>query len=323
MATLWLVRAVAALVVSLVAGCAMHAHVAHPVVDPASVAAGCGEAPAIARGAWRHDGSRITALMGSARHRGIDLIASDADATQTLGGKLAYGAADVDLEDEDVVVFACGDRGWRPLGTTRTDRHGRFTMTLADDRRVPVGMHDLYARGPGDGTGVRFLAYVAPAGTRVLVTDVDGTLTKSEHAMVATVVLGRDIDNQPGAPEALAASGMQVVYVTGRGDQFTEVTRDWLARHGFPRGPLRLAPATTMPSGEPTIAYKAAALASLHVPVAFAIGNRASDIAAYERAGVAPDRIFIHLPEFAREVDGPIGKHRCVGFTEYAKIHWP
>ncbi|HTJ43853.1 MAG TPA: hypothetical protein VL463_17220, partial [Kofleriaceae bacterium] len=270
-----------------------------------------------------HGGSAITSMLGSSRHRGVDLIASDSDATQTLGGKLAYGATDADLEDEDVVVYACGDHGWRALGTTRTDEHGRFAMTLADAQRVPVGMHDLYAGVPGDGTGVRFLAYVAPAGTRVLVTDVDGTLTKSEHAMVATVVLGEDIDNQPGAPEALAASGMQVVYVTGRGDQFTNVTRDWLTRHGFPRGPLRLAPTTSLGSGEKTIAYKADALAALHVPVAFAIGNRATDIAAYSRAGVAPDRIYIHLPEFAAEVDEPIGQHHCVGFTEYGKIHWP
>jgi phosphatidate phosphatase PAH1 len=217
-------------------------------------------------------------------------------------------------------VSACLERGWRALGTVSTDEHGRFALALAGDRRLPVGMHDLYATALGDGTGVRFLAYVAPAGTRVLVTDVDGTITRSEHAMVATVVLGDDIDNQPDAPAALAASGYPIVYVTGRGDQYTEVTRRWLHDHGFPRGPLRLAPSTSLPSGAPTVAYKASALEGLHLPIAAAIGNRATDILAYGRAGVAPDRIFIHLPEFTAEVSGAIAAHQATGFSDYAKL---
>ena len=315
-------RAASVLLIAIttLAGCALHAHVAPAPADPSSVALGCGAPPVYAREGFRGLGSRVVAAVGSSRHRGTDLIASDADPVQTLGGKLAYGPTDMDLQHERVTVSACLDRGWRALGTVETDEHGRFALALAGDHRLPVGMHDLYATALGDGTGVRFLAYVAPAGTRVLVTDVDGTITRSEHAMVATVLLGDDIDHQPDAPAALAASGYPIVYVTGRGDQYTEVTRDWLRRHGFPRGPLRLAPADVMAAGAPTIAYKAAALTGLHLPIAAAIGNRASDITAYGRAGVAPDRIFIHLPEFAREVGAPIAGHHATGFADYTSI---
>jgi phosphatidate phosphatase PAH1 len=317
------VRSIGLCLVVLVTACAWHAHVAAPVVDPSSVAAGCGDAPRAPHEHFRHVGSRLASMLGSSRHRGIDLIAADTDPTQTLGGKLAYGAFDQDAEDEDVALFACVEHGWRSLGTARTDEHGRFALTLAGDRRLPIGMHDLYATALGDGTGVRFLAYVAPAGTRVVVSDVDGTLTRSERAMLATVVFGRDLATQPDAPAALrglVASGHPIVYVTGRGDQYTEVTRDWLRRHGFPRGPLRLAPATTMPSGARTIDYKAGALRGLHLPVAAAIGNRASDITAYGRAGVAPDRIFVHLPEFSHELAAPLAAHRATGFTDYAAL---
>jgi phosphatidate phosphatase PAH1 len=309
-----------AIVAALTTGCAFHAAVEHPIVDPSSIAAGCGDAPAIARGHFRHFGSKVTTGLGSPRHRGVDLIASTADETQTLGGKFAYGAVDADLEEETIAISACVDHGWRTIGEATTDEHGRFALTLAGDHRLPAGMRDLYATAIGDGTGVRFVAYVAAPGTRVIVSDVDGTLTRSEHAMVSTVLWGSDIGNQPGAPNALAASGYQVIYVTGRGDQYTEVTRRWLALHGFPRGPLRLAPSTTMAAGAPTIEYKAAALVGLHLPIAAAIGNRASDITAYGRAGVAPGRIFIHLPEFTNEVRDPIAQHLATGFTDYGAL---
>jgi len=75
-----------------------------------------------------------------------------------------------------------------------------------------------------------------------------------------------------------------------------------------------------MPSGPATIEYKASVLRGLHLPIAAAIGNRASDIAAYGQAGIVPDRIFIHLPEFTKEVFGPIAAHRATGFSDYARL---
>ena len=308
------------LVAAILTGCALHAHVDSPAVNGANAGADCAQAPEVPRGHFRHLSSRLAARAGSSRHRGVDLIASETDGFQTLGGKFAYTAFDKDLEDEDVAVFACIDAGWRPLGTVRTDEDGRFALTLTGARRLPVGMHDLYATAIGDGTGVRYLAYVAPAGTRVMVTDVDGTLTRSEHAMFATILLGDDIEPQPGAAEALAASGYPIVYVTGRGDQYTEVTRQWLQQHGFPRGPLRLAPSSVMLPGARTAAFKAETLKSLHLPIAAAVGNRASDIAAYAGVGLSPARIFIHLPEFTDEVGGPIAAHLATGFSEYPKL---
>jgi hypothetical protein len=309
-----------AALVLLLAGCALHAHVESPSADLPGTTVDCGASPAVTRAGFRHVSSRIVAELGDPGHRGIDLVASETDEIQTLGGKLAYGIFDKALEDEDVVVFACVDHAWHRLGAARTDEDGRFAMSLAGARRLPTGMRDLYAAAAGDGTGVRFLAYVAPRGARVIVTDVDGTLTRSEHAMFATILLGWDIDTQPGAPAALAGSAEPVVYVTARGDQYTEVTRAWLRRHGFPRGPLRLAPETLVPAGAPTVAYKAAVLRALHLPIAAAIGNRASDIAAYGEVGVSPDRIFIHLPEFADEVDGPIAAHKATAFTDYRRL---
>lgn len=308
------------LAIALVTGCALHAHVDEPGPNVASFRDACAGPPAVQTGHFRHVHSRVAAMLGAPDHRGVDLIASEADEVQTLGGKLAYTAFDKALEDEDADVFACVDDTWRSLRAIRTDDDGRFEITLAGADRLPVGMRDLYVRVIGDGTGVRFLAYVAPVGTSVLVTDVDGTITSSESAMMKTVLFGDDIGHQAGAPEAFAASGYPIVYVTARGDQYTEVTRQWLRIHGFPRGPLRLAPSQIMLHGASTVAFKVTALRGLRLPIAAAVGNRATDIEAYADAGLSPAQILVHEPEFVDEMRDSIAAGKATTFEDYRRL---
>jgi hypothetical protein len=287
---------------------------------PAIRAPGCATAPAVARVAFRHRRSRFTAALGAPRHRGVDLIAAADDPVQTLGGKLAYASIDKDLGGEDVVVFACLQATWSPLGIATTDRDGRFALALTGADRLPPGLRELYAVVPGDGSGARFLAYVAARGERVVVTDIDGTLTGAENAVLDTVLFGDDIAHRAGAPEALGASGMTVVYLSSRGDQLTELTRQWLAAHGFPPGPLRLAPAVVTRPGPRTVALKAALLRALGVPIAAAIGNKPTDVEAYAQAGVPATRIFVKLPEFAAELRAALVERRAIGFHRYAEL---
>ena len=279
----------------------------------------CTASPAAPRTQFRHTRSRIVAKVGSPRHRGVDLIAVEGDENQTLGGKLAYTKTDKDLEDEDVVVFACLGKRWRSVGATRTDDEGRFELALTSTSRLPVGMTDLYAHVPGDGSGVRFLGFVAAKGESVIVSDVDGTITSSENA-VYRALFGIDIGHQPGAPEAFAQSGKTVVYVSARGDQLTEITRQWLTAHGFPKGPMRLAKSLATLPGKRTVALKSWTLDSLRVPIAAGIGNRASDIVAYKNAGLTPDRIFINLPEFTKELRAHLAAGEATPFDHYADL---
>lgn len=313
-------RQLAALPIVL-AGCALNADVGATTasVSHAGVVE-CPAAPPVTRTRFRHTGSRMFASLGDPVHRGIDLIAVDGDERQTLGGKLAYTAADKDIEDEDVEVHACVGHAWQRLGGARTDRDGRFTLVLTGADRLPAGMRDLIAVVPGDGTSVRFLAYVAAPTTRAIVSDVDGTLSESEEAVLNTVVFGDDIAHQPDAPAALAAANRPIIYLTARGDQFTEVTRLWLRIHGFPRGPLRLARAAITQPGDKTVAFKERAMRELAIPLVAAVGNRASDVEAYTRAGVPPDRIFIKLPEFTNELRNDLTAKRAVGFERYRTL---
>ncbi|CAN5783521.1 hypothetical protein BH11MYX3_BH11MYX3_25920 [soil metagenome] len=277
-------------------------------------------------GELRHTRSALITALGSPRHRGLDLVSTPSAARQVLAGAISYTLADKALEDEDVELFACVDGAWSGLGDARTDDEGRFALALEGSARLEIGMRDLYVSVVGDRTGARFLAYIAPPATRMVASDVDGTLTSSESTFVKTVVVGSESLAQPGAATAfrfLAERGYQPVYITARGQQFVCDTRAWLAEQDFPRGPMMLAPSfITIPGGD-TVDFKAGAMATIRTAglvIAAGIGNRASDVAAYVRAGLEPERIFIGTTEFADELAPDLEAGRATGFATYDEL---
>jgi len=288
-----------------------------PVVTDAR----CPNAPTVKVAGFRHKRSKLIAKHGSSNHRGIDVIASEDDQTQHISGKLSYGKLDKDVDDEDVEVFACQDNAqWKSLGVARTDDDGRFEINLGDNR-LPVGMRDLYVAALGDGSGAYFIGYVANHGTGIVVTDVDGTISWSENSVIKQVISrDHDIKHRPDAPEALARLPYPIVYVTARGDVWIDITRKWLERHGFPRGLLRLSKGMFAKPGSSAIKYKQSILRALPVAIAAGIGNRKSDITAYTSIGLAANQIFIHLPEYEKEVKKDIADGKATGFTDYAKL---
>ncbi len=269
---------------------------------------------------FRHFSSKLASKL-SARHRGVDLIATASASVQVIEGDLSYGVTDKALEDEDVDVFACRASQWRPIGSARTDGEGHFRIELTEGDRLPLGTRDLFVSVRGDRTGVSLLGFVANDGAPLAISDVDGTLTSSEAAFGATIVLGLDIGIHDHAAEAfqtVADRGYQPVYLTARSRAWTEVTRAWLAEKGMPRGPLRLSPHTILPGGS-TVEFKAGTLANLAgFELAVGNGNRGSDIEAYQQAGVPG--ISIKLPEFEGEVADAIAAGEAFGFTDYAEL---
>jgi hypothetical protein len=307
-------------VVLLLATSLAHADAPAPATTRSFSDSRCPAAPAVRPAGFRHHLSHLIARLGPSNHRGIDVIALDGDKVQRIAGKLAYSRVDKDLEGEDVEVFACIDQAWRSVGTARTDEHGRFAMTLEGSTRLPLGMRDLYVASLGDATGAWFAGYVAAHGTGVVVTDIDGTITSSENAIVKQVVAGSDVEPRPHAADALASVAFPIVYVTSRGDVFTELTRRWLERHNFPRGLLRMSAETFAKPGNASIEHKTATLRALAVPIVAGIGNRSTDITAYASAGVAANRILIHLPEYEQEVRAALAAHDAVGFSDYLQL---
>jgi hypothetical protein len=282
----------------------------------------CASPPAVTAAGWRHKRSRLIAkVAGSSNHRGIDLIAGEDDQLQTIEGKLAYGKLDKDIDKEDAEVFACIDNAWKSLGVVRTNDDGRFSLSLGGAARVPTGMRDMYVAALGDGSGAYFVGYVAPKGTKVVVTDVDGTISWSENSIIKQVISrDHDIKHRPSSPEALSKLPYPIIYTTARGDVFIDITRKWLERHGFPRGLLRLSRGMFAKPGSSAITYKKQTLKALTVPIAAGIGNRKSDITAYSAIGLTGKQIFIHLPEHEKEVRKDIDAGNAIGFADYLML---
>ena len=300
---------------AIVAACALHADsTGTTLVRPRFST--CVEPPQNAPSGFRHGKP-----MGAPRYRANDLVALATDETQTLSGKLAYSSLDFDLGDEDVELYICKSGSWESLsGRTTTDRHGRWSVDLTGDARLPPGLHDIFAFVPADGGGVHELAYVAAPGQSVVVADIDGTLTESENAIVNTVLFGDDIAHRLNAPQALRATGHTVVYLSARGDQYTELTRHWLSAHGFPDGPIVLAHEGFVKPGPAQQQFKIDALRALRVPIAAGVGNRITDIIAYTRAGLRPEQILVFLPEYQDEVRDQLVARHAIGFRDYRSL---
>jgi hypothetical protein len=136
-------------------------------------------------------------------------------------------------------------------------------------------------------------------------------------------LLGGTVDAQPDAADALStlrSRGHLPVYLTSRGRIFTQKTRDWLEKEGFPRGALRLAPSLVTLPGSSTVDYKAGAMADLPLPILAGIGNRATDQEAYSRVGVDGADIYLKLPEYAEEVQPLVDSGAAVGFADYSEL---
>jgi phosphatidate phosphatase PAH1 len=282
-----------------------------------------GEPDAGPAGDWRHFSSNLVAEL-SPKHRGFDLVTNASADTQSIEGWISYGTIDKALEDEDVDVFACRESQWQNIGSARTDDEGHFALALGDDR-LPVGLRDMFVSVVGDRSGTGFLAYVAPDASPLVVSDVDGTLTSSENAFLETLTLGIEPDAQPNAADAYQRAtneGFQLVYVTARGNQNTDLTRQWLTDKGFPRGPVRLSPSFVTLPGQDTIDYKTSTIQALAdaLPLQAGVGNRDSDITAYTNVGVAADHIFIKLPEYQSEVQADLDAGKAVGMPDYATL---
>jgi hypothetical protein len=243
------------------------------------------------------------------------VLTSTAD--QWVIAKIAYGATDKDLEDEDVDIHLLrGCEGtWELLGTAATtedsapphstveriaDDGGRVFFQIPESARLGVGRHRIHLVVKGDHTHADMYIDVVGGPTAYLVTDVDGTLTESETAEW-TALLGATVTAQPSAPEALAAAvdrGYRVFYLTARPDWLTTRTHEWLAEYGFPLGIVHTTNNGIGALGGAAVTFKTEEIVELAArtggPPGFAIGNTDSDAEAYRDTGIDADGRYLY-----------------------------
>lgn len=266
-------------------------------------------------GEWRHTSSRITAAIGSPRHRGRDLWLREGDAQWALG-KFAYGASDDDVKDEDVDVYLLrGCEGdWEFLGTATTtedgahatvegveDTGGRVYFELPPAQRLGLGRHRLLFVVQADHSTAEQFIEVLPAGARFAITDVDGTQTESENAEFGAIFSGATVTAQPFGAElmsAFAARGYRPFYLTARPDWLQTRTVEWLSENGYPPGVVHTTLGFTGAMGNAAVVFKTGELAALLArfpdSIEVSIGNTATDTTAFSNVGVTPERAWLY-----------------------------
>jgi len=248
---------------------------------------------------WLHITTEAIVLTGDANHSAQDVIAVPS-APRSLPGKFTYGLASKDLEDEMIRVWLDDCDGWRDLGDHLTDSDGRIAVHAPTE--LGPGVYEARFQVLGDQSTTTSFLWVLPAGTKIVVTDIDGTLTESDAELFYQTLDGTHVPvAYPGAVDLTLSHvsiGYVVVYLTGRPYWLTDKTRTWLTDLGFAAGPVHVADsnADILPTDDSVGAYKLAwleGLAAAGYVIDFAYGNATTDIYAYMGAGIPADHVWI------------------------------
>ncbi|KAL1511415.1 hypothetical protein AB1Y20_006215 [Prymnesium parvum] len=154
--------------------------------------------------------------------------------------------------------------------------------------------------------------------TRLVISDVDGTITKSDVLGHLMPRVGYDWSHKgvTSLYEAITANGYQMIYLTARGIGMAGTTRDYLSSiqqadaSVLPEGPCLLSPTRLIESLTREVIrrkpeeFKIACLQDIRSlwpsgqnPFYAGFGNRSSDVVAYREAGVPPARILVINPQ--------------------------
>jgi phosphatidate phosphatase PAH1 len=151
----------------------------------------------------------------------------------------------------------------------------------------------------GDGSCAEHYDAMEPPGTKVVITDVDGTLTTEDGELIKELQDGTYAAAMKGAADRLlqtwAAKGYAIVYITARPHLFRAETRAWLSGKAMPAGAV----ITAKEIGDAS-AYKTLWLERMKTELGWnivaAYGNADTDISAYNNAGIPKAATFIIGP---------------------------
>lgn len=187
---------------------------------------------------------------------------------------------------------------WKQLGRVQTDENGAYSIKVPDADKFAKGTNLLYGILEGSGDCAVHGVFLWPEGTTIIVTDIDGTMTKSDQEMMKQLSdANYDAVENKGALDMMktwASKGYYIVYMTARPHTLREMTRKWLYAHDFPFGPVITA--ETMVYNEAARKYKGDWIKKMKNDfqwnVAAAYGNAQSDVDGYSDGGIAKDITF-------------------------------
>jgi len=177
--------------------------------------------------------------------------------------------------------------------------------------------------------------YYWPKNANIIVSDVDGTVTKTDFLGHVLPYFGKDW-SQPGIASLftnLRKNGYYILYLTSRPIGQSQQTKNFLQSiyqdgQMLPQGPLVMSPDRMLPSVKREIIYKRpelfkmAALKDIrslfpahHNPFHAGFGNRETDAVSYKSVGIPLEKVFIIDPS------GDIQHHNSDSTKSYALIN--
>jgi len=177
--------------------------------------------------------------------------------------------------------------------------------------------------------------YLWPTDAKVIVSDVDGTITKSDFLGHVMPMIGRDW-SQPGIAPLycnIRRNGYYIMYLTSRAIGQSQLTKDFIFsvyQDGkmMPHGPVVMSPDRIMSSLKREVVFKRPELFKIatlrdikklfpsdHSPFHAGFGNRETDTIAYKAVGMAIENVFIVNPK------GVISQYKSDLINSYAMLN--
>ncbi len=250
---------------------------------------------------FRH-GYNTSLSQTAVQHSAQDILVAEGKDV-VIEGKFTYGTFSKDLEDEVIEVWIddCSGTLLR-LGEVITNGDGRSKLIVAAANFQGTGAFQIYQRVVGDGTYIVSTLRILPSKTKLVVFDIDGTLTLSDDELWSNIF---DENYEPIARAGADAltqfwyrTNYEIIYLSGRHYLLTGRSRQWLAKGGYAEGTLIMAQSfgEVWPSRGGVGEYKRKYLQYLQdsgFVIEAAYGNSKTDIYAYEKVNIAKSTTFI------------------------------
>ncbi|HEY1817314.1 MAG TPA: HAD family acid phosphatase [Kofleriaceae bacterium] len=195
--------------------------------------------------------------------------------------------------------YDTGGSDWVSLGRTMTGGDGSYD--LPDTSYTAPNGSPVYTMLEANGTCAASYDMLLPAGSKVVVADIDGTLTLSDQEFLTQLSDVTYVPMMMGAANTLmqtwSMKGYPIVYLTARANEFRAETAEWLNQDSFPIGATITGADSNSSDAQ---AYKTVWMQRMVTDfgwnVVAAYGNMDSDIGAYQAVSIPNSQIFIVGP---------------------------
>jgi hypothetical protein len=226
---------------------------------------------------------------------GIPGMMADLDGTMgvttTTGGLFSNP-----LTDEYVSAWTYADGSWQQLARGLTDDDGVFTLPAP----VQPNGQPIYAMLEANGTCAVAYDFTFPMGEKVIVSDIDGTLTTNDNELSMEIADPTYDPAMMGHADQLlqtwSMKGYPIIYLTNRPHPLRVESRTWLAEKMFPTGAMITSNGTASDAAAYKTIWLERMIQTFGWNVVAAYGNAATDITAYENAGIPKAQTFIVGP---------------------------